>query len=111
MKRTLPFLAGLIACVLGLLAFAGIAHLNRPYGSIANDGFSTIVVSSDVSPEKVTLDKGESRNFSYGMYEIFIPELDQKISLFKNNDGSCTLTQSDGILVVQTEGVASLGGP
>ena len=111
MKRALPFLAGVVVCILGLLAFAGITHLNRPYGSITNDGFSTVVVSSDEASTKVTLDKGESHSFAYGMYEIFIPELDQKISLFKNNDGSCTLSQSDGILVVQTEGVASLDGP
>lgn len=111
MTRFLFFLAGSICSVALALIATGVYAINRPDGAIANEGFDLITISSQGKTDPISLTRGESVRLPYGVYELEIPRLNLKLPLFKNDHGSGTLYQQQGVPVVRTKGVASLGGP
>lgn len=116
MRSFLLIAAGFVLC-LGLLvasgAYSTYARLKAPDGAVTNQNYALVQLvllgdSHEPTNVKYELKKGESLPLGYGNYAVTIPEKKASFVLFKNNDGRCTIRSADGILLVETDGVAQI---
>jgi hypothetical protein len=87
--------------------------LEEPNGAITNQDYALVqlVMLGDEGapiPVRHDLKKGEGLPLGYSTYAVTIPETKASFRIFKNSDGICTIRSVNGILLVETKGVAEM---